>query len=170
MASVLETQALPATEKLVQKDEDELILELGRRLNAVALDPILAGEFDPRLPQALGPLDDLKKGALVFLKSISQLAFGAVCGDDPDGAELRETVVVAVAEGSAKAAAALAAVLVAGLGLAPAIAAAVAAVLIKQFLKTTYKATCTAWGKSLKKKRSPRRAPAVDRQPVPAGP
>jgi len=150
MVSALETQALRATAKLVQKNEDELILELGRRLQAVSLDAGIAGDFEPRLAETLGPLDDLKANALRFAHMISEQAFGIVCGVDEGGQALRQAVADAVSEGAARAAAAVAAVLIGSLGLAPTIAAPLAALLVKQFLKATYKATCTAWGQSLK--------------------
>ena len=144
----IKSQARPAVDALLQNDEDQLYLELGKRLSAIKQDPSLSGSFTPDLPsdvEALGPVDDLKEIARRFFARFNAQAYQLVCGAEAENSEEREQVLNAFGIGQDAVAAAIVGLLVSQLALAPAVAAVVAALIVRLFFRPAYESMCEVW-------------------------
>jgi len=141
-------QAKSAVSGLMEKDEEQLYLELGRRLRLMGQEPALSGKLvvpSGRDLEALGPVDDLKALATGFFNRFSVEAYHVICGgekqDDPD----HKKMVEAFGLDKQTVAAFLTTLLVTNLGLAPLIATAVAALIVRLFFKPVYEEMCAFW-------------------------
>lgn len=150
--SNLEKHAIPAMEKLLQSEPDQLFLELGLRRKAVESDPMQAGLFQTTATydaDFAGPLDALRDFGQEFFKRVSKDVFNLVCSEDSENSGQRKKLLEAFGDGKTTFAAALAALCVSWFGWAPAIAAVVAALVVKLFLNNAYIAMCEVWKKNL---------------------
>jgi len=145
-------EASLAVASLLQKDDDALFVELGNRLTALSSAPGFGGEFAPVMPQAFGPVDDLRKFGKKFWEKFNKQAYDLVCGTDESNAALRKQILDAFNAGENAVAAAIAAALASGaFALAPAVAAVIAALVIKLFFKPAHGAMCDLWKEKLPK-------------------
>ncbi len=145
-------QAKTAVTGLIEKDEEQLYLELGRRLRLMGQDPALSGKLvvpAGKDLEALGPIDDLKALAKGFFNRFSVEAYNVICGggkqNDPD----HKKMVEAFGLDKQTVAAFLTTLLVTNLGLAPLVAATVAALIVRLFFKPAYEEMCAFWKSKL---------------------
>lgn len=148
----LTADAKSSTDHLLEYEEDELLVELGRRADAASINPSLVATFDPTklaAVESLGPLEleDVREFGRRFFRKASRRAYDVVCGEG----ESEESVVVrrAFEQGKQAAAAALAAVMVASIGVLPAVAAAVAALIVTTVVPSGSEVLCEMWGERL---------------------
>jgi len=146
------TEIESAVAPLLSADEDQLYAELGIRARALALDPAVAGEFDPHVQYSeaeMGVLDDVRAFGQRLFRRWNRELNGLICGADPDDAAERKKLADTIGLGETAVAAFVATLIVSSLGLAPAIAAVVAAIVVKRFLRPTLEELCVVWGESL---------------------
>ena len=150
--SDLAEMARPAVDELLQRNEDELYMELGARLQAMGRDPVLSSSFAPQIDTGLesfGAMEDFKEFGKRFFERVNVHAYELVCGTDSTNAGERQKVVDAFGVGKEAVAATMAGLLVVQLGLAPAIAAVVAAIVISVFFRSAHEAMCKVWKEHL---------------------
>ena len=147
----IETQARPATEKLLSAEVGALYVELGKRLREVRRDPSLASAFDMTTDSALETMgsDKLREFGHQFFNRMNKQAYALMCGADSQNSAERESLFKAFGFGKDAVAPALTALLVVQLGLAPAIATVLAVLAVKLFFEPGYDAMCDAWKKGL---------------------
>jgi hypothetical protein len=148
----LASQAQAAVDTLAAKTDDELYVELGKRLAMNRTDPKKVAEFQPQIPpefETLGMVADLKALGRNYFSRVNKGAYELMCGSDADDTRERKKLVEAFGIGKEAVAAALAALLVAYLGIAPALAAVVAALVLRLFFRPAYDATCDLWKSKL---------------------
>jgi hypothetical protein len=146
-----------ATSRLLDLSEQNLYLELGKRLQAVRRDPGLSGSFDLKLdsaPEAYGLADDLINFADRFLKRLNEQAFSVVCGSEATDVRDRQDLVNAFGLGKEAVAGALAALLVSQLFIAPVIAVVAAPIIVKLLFQPTHAAMCDVWRAKMEGKES----------------
>lgn len=151
--TALMDEARLGLDALKTDDEDQLYMELGRRLQAMQIDPSLSGSFAPDLPVAdvsfgidgEAAMADLKSFGQGFFTRVNVQAYQLVCGGGADNTQDRKQVLDAFGVGKEAVAPAIAALLVAQLGIAPAIAAVVAMLIIRLFFRPAYEAMCEVW-------------------------
>jgi hypothetical protein len=143
----LESQAQPALEKLLERDERNLYAELGMRLEAIKQDPSISGNFDLDAQgyEAFGVPKVIRDFGQQFFERMSVQAYALVCGSNAEHSQEREKLISAFGIGKEAVAPALAALMVSSLGLAPALAAVLAALVIKLFFKPGHAAMCEVW-------------------------
>ena len=149
------TQLDDLTEKLIEFDDDQLMLHLGMSAKGISEDP----EGQTRSASidlvdlsiyeiTRGNEDTLNFGQRLF-KRLNASSYELLCKDPFDDGETLKKLNEALKDSTAKAAGFLAPVLVANLGLAPAVAAIVAALIIKTISKAIADEICSTWKKSL---------------------
>jgi hypothetical protein len=136
-----------ATSKLLKLNEQDLYLELGKRLYAVRRDPKLSASLDlSELGiETYGIAGDIADFGKRFLKRVNEQAFALVCGPDATDVQERQELTKAFGLGSEAVAGVLASLFIAQLGLAPAIAVAVAPIIVKLVFGPTHAAMCETW-------------------------
>src|SRR5918912_1006988 len=140
---------------LVDMDDSELMIELGRRLVETEKEVqshaslTMAQPTGPSLDKAelAGPLDFLGRTASLFLTRFNEQLYSLICNpNDPDNPVIR----TALESGTQSLGLVLGGVLVASFGWLPGIAAVIAAIILKRVVKVGYGATCEAWKEQLK--------------------
>lgn len=146
----IETQIQSSVYALVDLEEDELEIELGRRLELnkkeLASEEVLTSAYpgDPTLDQAelMGPLDFLRDVAVKFVDKFNYLLYRLICDpSDPDHEQVKASIVA----GTEKLAYILAGLLAANFGMLPGIAAVVATLIAKRLFKAGHEALCERW-------------------------
>src|SRR5262249_30624602 len=125
----LQSSAQPAVEQLANLQEEQLYVELGKRLRAIRGSASESGDFAMAAStpaEAFGAGDELKALGRKFFVRWSAAAYDLVCGAAPDDASARKQVADAFSLGPEAIAASVAAILVSHLGMAAALAAVVA--------------------------------------------
>lgn len=144
----LEREALPAIEKLLLNEENQLFEELGTRVRAIEQEPQLAGQFEPKFSievEHMGALDDLRALGRRIFDRWQQSCYELVCGSDSEDSEARTKFFQAIGLGESTAAATLCAILVSQVGVAPAIAAVISGIVIKRFFFPAHEEFCEMW-------------------------
>lgn len=150
--SDLVNRARPAVDSLLDKDEEQLYQELGRRALAIQQDPSISGSFAPEINtqlEPLGALDDFKDFGQRFFKRVNKQSYQLICGTEAEDSEERENIISAFGIGKEAVAPAMAALLVVHMGLAPALAAVVAALILRLVFRNGYEAMCEVWKEKL---------------------
>jgi hypothetical protein len=151
-AKTVEQQLKQSVEELANLNEDQLEIELGRRLQLTAAElksqPALstALPLPPQLDQAelAGPIDFLQGLGKRFLGKLNRQMYELVCNpDDPDNGKVK----VALDKGTEGLGYVLAGVLATTFGLLPAIAGVVGTILARRVLKAGHQALCETWQK-----------------------
>lgn len=144
--------ARPAVQKLLYADEDQLYEQLGLRLKALAIDPAVAGSFDPAVTYnsaQMGAKEDILALGKRIFQRWNREAYQLLCGARADDKEDRALVLESFGMGEVAVAATLAGLLVTYLGLAPAVAGVIAALVCKRFFRPAYEEFCLAWSKAV---------------------
>jgi hypothetical protein len=148
----LDDLARPAVADLLHAEEEQLYEQLGLRLRAIALDPAVAGSFDPAViydGAQMGAKEDILALGKRIFKRWSAEAHQLLCGSGDDDAADRARVRDAFGSGESTVAAIVAGLLVSHLGIAPALAAVIAAIACKRFFRPAFEEFCAAWSKAL---------------------
>ncbi|GLI47302.1 hypothetical protein [Methanoculleus bourgensis] len=148
----LEEAAKPAVINLLQKDEDQLYVELGMRQKAYTQDLSISGSFDPVVMDdiaVLGPMDEIREFGQRLFNRWTLEAHKLLCGAEKEDVEDIQQLQNAFGIDDVAVAAFLATVLVTQLGIAAALAAVVAAIIVKRFFHPTYEEFCRAWTRHL---------------------
>jgi hypothetical protein len=143
-----------AVSKLLRAGEDQLYEELGARAGAMAVDPAVAGSFEPQLAgqfKTRGALDDARELGRRLFRRWNREAYQLVCGGEAAAEEDRKELLESFGLGDVAVATALAGLLVSYLGLAPAVAVVVAALVTKRFFTPSYQEFCELWKEKLPK-------------------
>jgi len=149
------TQLDNLTEKLVEFDDDQLMLHLGMSTQGISED--LEGQTRSAsidsIDLSLYEITRGNEGTLNFgqrlFKRLNASSYELLCKDPFDDGETLQKLNEALKDSTAKAAGFLAPVLVANLGLAPAVAAIVAALIVKTISKAIADEICATWKTSL---------------------
>ena len=149
------TQIDTLTEKLVEFDENQLMLHLGMSIKGIGED--LEGQtrsasidsVDLSLYEITRSNEDTLNFGQRLFKRLNTASYELLCKDPFDGGETLQKLNEALKDSTAKAAGFLAPVLVANLGLAPAVAAIIAALIVKTFSKALADEICATWKEKL---------------------
>jgi len=148
----LTDKAVPALERLLQSEPDQLFAELGLRQKAIENDPLQAGLFETTAtydaPFA-GPLDILKEFGQRFFDRVNKDLYNLICGDEAKNAAERRKLLEALGLGRLAFAGVLTSVLISSFGFAPAIATVLAALVVQLFFNNAQAAMCEVWKKRL---------------------
>jgi len=148
------TQLDNLTEKLIEFDDEQLMLKLGMSTLGISEDledqtrSASIDSIDLSLYELTRSEDTLNFGQRLF-KRLNASSYELLCKDPFDDGETLKKLNEALKDSTAKAAGFLAPVLVANLGLAPAVAAIVAALIVKTISKAIADEICDTWKKSL---------------------
>jgi hypothetical protein len=149
------TQFDDLTEKLLEFDDDQLMLHLGMSTKGISED--LEGQtrsasvdsIDLSLYEITRSNEDTLNFGQRLFKRLNASSYELLCKDPFDDGETLQKLNEALKDSTAKAAGFLAPVLVANLGLAPAVAAIVAALIVKTISKAIADEICATWKTSL---------------------
>ncbi|MBW4640393.1 MAG: hypothetical protein KME05_19620 [Gloeocapsa sp. UFS-A4-WI-NPMV-4B04] len=149
------TQLDELTEKLVELDDNQLMLHLGMSTQGISKD--LEGQtrsasidsIDLSLYEITRSNQDTLHFGQRLFKRLNASSYELLCKDPFDDGETLQKLNEALKDSIAKAAGFLAPVLVANLGLAPAIAAIIAALIVKTISKAFADEICATWKQSL---------------------
>ncbi len=142
------------TEKLVEFDNDQLMLHLGMSVKGISEDIA-----DQTRSSSIDSIDlnyyeitradeeTMNFGQRLF-KRLNLASYELLCKDPFDDREILKKLSEALEDSTAKAAGLLAPVLVANLGLAPAVAAIIAALIVKTISKAIADEICSTWKSS----------------------
>lgn len=142
------------TDKLVEFDDDQLMLHLGMCVKGISEDIV-----DQTRSASIDSIDlnyyeitradeaTIKFGQRLF-KRLNLTSYELLCKDPFDGGETLKKLSEALEDSTAKAAGLLAPVLVANLGLAPAVAAIIATLIVKTISKAIADEICSTWKSS----------------------
>jgi hypothetical protein len=144
MSQSLQSQAIPAVDKLISLDEEDLFSELGRRVVAMREEPTRTASFDFQ-PSPFESFGDASSIGHKFFDNLNQAAYDACCGDGDSHKEIEKVF----DQGTTALATAIAAVLVSHLAIAAAVATAFAVIVVKIVAKAAGKTMCEAWKENL---------------------
>lgn len=141
--------------QLVDLDESELLLELGRRLVETGKEMeggtqtlAAAQPAGPSLDKAelAGPVEFVQRAAVTFLRRFNRQLYSLVCDPaDPDN----HIIKTALESGTQNVGLVLGGVLVASFGWLPGVATVIAAIIVKRLMKASHTAVCETWKESL---------------------
>lgn len=140
-----------AAERLSDKDEDALAIEIGLRSKLIEADPNARDNPDlvVRYGTHMGRLDDIKALGWRILARFNKELHAVVCtSDTAEDKEFRATIMGALSIDEAALIAVVAPALLA-LGAPAGIAAAVAPLVVKKFIIPAKEELCAAWGEAL---------------------
>lgn len=145
------TTIIAAAEQLRAKDEEALVLEIGRRGKSIESDP--SGADNPNLSVAygthMGMIDDVKALGWRILARWNKELHAIVCTSDrPEDREMRQKVVDALRLDEAALIATVLQALI-WLGAPAAIAAPVAPLIVRKFILPAKDELCLAWGEAI---------------------
>lgn len=150
-------QAQEVAEELLQKEENQLYVELGLAAHTVLPEqPSKGGFADLTVTlRAVPTAGDRAQGDwyLEFgrglFKRMEKTAHQLICGTDDISQQERDDLLAAFGGGKAVVVGALTTILVAYLGLSAAIATFIAVLLVKLFFKPAYEQFCEMWTAAL---------------------
>ncbi|TCO72119.1 hypothetical protein [Rhodovulum euryhalinum] len=147
----LEMRTIAAAEALAaEKDDEALLVMLGKQEKAIAREPSLALQpmLDPDYDSThMGLVDDLKDLGRRIVARWSRALYELVCGGQGEDAD-RKKLFEALNVGEAAAIGAVTALLL-GMAVPPPVAAAASVVIVRKFLLPAGDEVCDFWGEKL---------------------